>query len=170
MYALLETSQGVLLEHLTSLYELFRQKKDVFSSRFFSVGVYRHLSSSIIEYYNLAHRSLTLKNDPEWSERITELNEMAGQFRHNETCLLNVLFQLTMFFLHAVMEGHHRLVATGEFPSLDQYLARVTELITKRDFRVDILVETLAHNTGGVGEPQPCPTTTPLFRVPDAKS
>lgn len=130
---LIEFSTQAVLDHMQSLYEEYPQ---YVTKHFFSVATYRPLVSSITSYYNTVCTTLLQNTDEELSKKISMLTGL----NHRETCLLSIMLQLSLSFLHVVMEQHHTLdKSTVENYITDAYNAIMDHVDIKKEAIVDDL-------------------------------
>ena len=102
---ILEISQETLLDHMKSLYDMYGKYGKHITNPSFSVNIYKPLVSTIMNYYNSMFKSLILGNDIELNNKFKKIRAYCD---HKEICLVNLIFQLTLSFLHSVLENHHK--------------------------------------------------------------
>jgi len=103
-------SQEVLLEQMKIIYEVMAGK---IGNKFLAVGLYKPIILSMSKYYHHLYHGLVRE----------KIDELSGR-GHKETCLINVMFQLTLAFLHQIMENHHLLNKN----TCEEYIADIEDL------------------------------------------
>ena len=133
---LVEFSQTVINDHMKMVYETYFQ---LINNKFFSIAIYKPLVLLITNYYNLIFQSLILKND---SELLKRFDNLILSCEHKELCLLNILFKLTLLFLHNIMENHHKFKKQTLADYMDDINNCILNII---DDKKEILKENLSH-------------------------
>lgn len=152
---LIEFSQHVILDHMESLYNTYSL---YINNKFFPIAIYKLLVSSIMEYYNLVFRSLIVKDDTELINRFQNLTSL---YKHKAICLINILFQLSLSFLHHVMEDHHKF----NKESLQDYISDIHDCMTNNiNEKKEKIAENIKHECNGLNLDE-CDSDKPLFSL-----
>jgi hypothetical protein len=151
---LIDFSQQTVLDHMESLYKMYPQ---YINKYFFPVVIYKQLIMTTTNYYNMIFKSLILKND---DELLKTINQMCKN--HKATCILNILFQLSVSFLHVIMEQHHKLRKSTK----EEYIEDINGIILNEiaNGKKKLLDENLAHICTGKDLSE-CDPEEPLLRV-----
>jgi len=156
--AILEFSQQAITNHMGSLYSMYPTK---ISNNFFAIAIYKPLISTITNYYNIVLRSLILGDDPNLSQKFSKLASLSN---HKEVCLVNMMFQLTLSYLHPIMENHHKFNKGNHeeyIGDIQDCMIKNTEAIKKK------LIENIDHECKGQNLTE-CDPDTPLFSIKES--
>lgn len=155
---ILEFSQLAVLDHMESLYNIYPK---YINSNFFSIATYKPIILSLVNYYNLVFKSLILKNDTELSEIFKKITSFHN---HKEICLINIMLQLSISFLHHIMGNHHKF---NKETSID-YTRDICDCIIKSTDEIrNILIKNIKHECNGQGLDE-CDPDKPLFSIKDS--
>jgi hypothetical protein len=152
---ILEISEEVLLDHMKSIYDMYSK---CIANPSFSINIYKPLVLTIMNYYNSMFKSLILGDDMELTNKFKELQSYCN---HKEICIVNLMFQLTVSFLHSVLGDHHKF----NKDSREGYLEDIYDCIVKSESgRRGILMDNTNHECNSKNLDQ-CDPDKPLFSL-----
>lgn len=148
---ILQFSQQTVIDHMQSLYNMYHQ---YINSKFFPIAVYKHIIILITDFYNHVFKSLILKDDIQLSEKFNKIN-------HKEICVVNFMFQLSIAFLHTVMQNHNKFNKN----TLQDYISDIYYCIIKdTDEKKILLINNFKHQCNALNLDQYDPDK-PLFSI-----